>query len=104
LAGSPASGRAGRILSGLRKAPAVIQILISSVAVFPLGLYGETWFFCQKFNGDDARLLVMPIAASGILIGALSLKKIRLIDVPMACWFAVCYVWIMGNRFCPDIL
>jgi len=46
----------------------------------------------------------MPIAASGILIGALSLKNIRLIDVPMACWFAVCYVWIMGNRFCPDIL
>lgn len=91
-------------MSGLRKAPAVIQILISSFVIVPIMLFGETWFFCQKFNGDDARLIVMPIAASGLIIGALSLKNIRSFDILTACWFAVYFAWIMGNRFCPDIL
>lgn len=95
-----ASERTGRFFSVLRKAAAVIQILISSVLLFTIILNAETWFFCQKFNGDDARLIVMPITASGIIIGALSLKNVRFFDILTACWFTVYFAWIIGNRIC----
>lgn len=83
-----------------KKALSITQILISSVFLFFIILNAETWFFCQKFNGEDARLIVIPIAVSGIIIGTLSLKNIKTLDVFTACWFAVYLAWIIGNRVC----
>ena len=84
----------------LRKASAVIQILISSLLLFFIIINAETWAFCQKYNGDDARLIVMPLTISGILIGILSWKYMKKIDILITFWYVVFITWVIGNRMC----
>ena len=83
-----------------RKISAVIQILLSSPLLFFIIINAETWAFCEKFNGNDARLIVMPLTIAGIIIGILSLKYMKKVDILVISWYVVFIIWIISNRIC----
>ena len=84
----------------IRKTFAVLLIFIASMLLFFIIINAETWAFCEKFNGNDARLIVMPLTIAGIIIGVLSWRYMKKVDILMILWYVVFIIWVTGNRLC----
>ena len=84
----------------LRKISVIFQITISSLLTFFIIINAETWAFCQKYNGDDARLIVFPITIAGIITGILAWKYMKKMDIFVVLWYVIYAIWVIGNRIC----
>ena len=84
----------------LRKPFAAILLVISVTELLFIIINPETWFFCEKYSGINAILLVGLIAVTGIIIGMAQWKNITKSDFFAVAWFIIFSSWIITGRFC----